>query len=64
MARVHLLQGRTDSAVALARHAFALSQQWRGNESLRNGSDILAQAYARRGDFAQAYRYQRLWVGL
>jgi two-component system NtrC family sensor kinase len=62
VARIYLLQGRTDSAVALAKHAFALSQQSRSNESLRTGSDILAQAYARRGDFAQAYRYQRLWV--
>ncbi|WP_460617849.1 tetratricopeptide repeat-containing sensor histidine kinase [Hymenobacter ruber] len=62
VARVYLLQGRTDSAVALAEHAFALSQPSRSNESLRNGSDILAQAYARRGDFANAYRYQRLWV--
>ncbi|WP_210514186.1 ATP-binding protein [Hymenobacter terricola] len=62
MARVYLLQGRTDSAMALARHAFALSQSSRSNESLRNGSDILAQAFAQRGDFANAYHYQRLWV--
>ena len=62
VARVYLLQGRTDSALALARHAFALSQQSRSNESLRNGSDILAQAYARQEDFANAYYYQRLWV--
>ena len=62
VARVYLLLGRTDSAVALARHAFALSQQSHSNESLRNGSDILAQAYARQGDFAQAYHFQRLWV--
>lgn len=62
VARVYLLQGRTDSAVALAKHAFTLSQQSRSNESLRNASDILAQAYARQGDFALAYRYQQLWV--
>jgi two-component system NtrC family sensor kinase len=62
VARVYLLQGRTDSAVALAKHAFALSQQSRSNEGLRDGSNILAQAYARGGDFASAYQYQRMWV--
>ena len=62
VARVYLLRGRTDSVLALARHAVASSQAARIKESVRNGSDILAQAYAQRGDFANAYRYQRLWV--
>ncbi|MDO7850725.1 tetratricopeptide repeat protein [Hymenobacter convexus] len=62
VARVHLQQGRPDSALALARHAFALSQQLHSKEGLRNGSELLAQAYARQGNYAQAYRYQGLWV--
>ncbi|GAB3574040.1 sensor histidine kinase [Hymenobacter daeguensis] len=62
VARIHLLLGRTDSALVLARHALALSQVSHNKESLRNGSDILAQAYAKLGDFANAYHYQRQWV--
>ena len=62
VAKVHLLLGRIDSALALAHHAVGLSQTARSKESMRNATDILAQAYARRGDFAQAYRYQRQWV--
>ena len=64
LARAYLLAGRTDSALILARQGFALSQSARGDskENLRNASDILAQAYARRGKFAEAYRYQRLWT--
>lgn len=62
VARIHLLLGHTDSALVLARHALELSQASHNKESLRNGSDILAQAYAKLGDFANAYHYQRQWV--
>ncbi|TPG71726.1 ATP-binding protein [Hymenobacter nivis] len=60
LARGFVLAGQPDSAVALARHALALSQQSRSNENIRNAGDILAQAYAQRRDFAQAYRYRNL----
>lgn len=64
VARAYLATNQLDSAVALARHGFQLSERWhtRSNANLSSASDILAQAYARRGDFAQAYRYQSLWV--
>ena len=62
VARVYLLQGQADSARALAYHAYALSQPTRSNESLRTACDLLARAYARQGNFAQAYRYQELWA--
>ena len=62
LARAHLLLGRPDSAIVLAQHGYALSLNPHSNENLRNGSDILAQAYARRGQFEQAYRYQGQWA--
>ncbi|MVN76201.1 tetratricopeptide repeat protein [Hymenobacter sp. HMF4947] len=62
LARAQLNLGRLDSALVLAQHGFALSQQARDNMGLANASDILARTYARRGDFAPAYHYQSLWV--
>jgi len=62
LARAQLSLGQLDSALMLAQHGFAFSQQARDNMGLSNASDILAQTYARRGDFAQAYHYQSLWV--
>ncbi|OGX81537.1 tetratricopeptide repeat-containing sensor histidine kinase [Hymenobacter coccineus] len=60
LARGFVLAHQPDSAVVLARHALALSQQSRSNENIRNAGDILAQAYAQRRDYAQAYRYRNL----
>ena len=64
LARAYLLAGQPDSAIALAKHGFVLNLPTRTGtkETLRNASDVLAQAYARRGQFADAYRYQSLWV--
>jgi two-component system NtrC family sensor kinase len=62
LARAQLNLGQPDSALVLAHHGFALSRQAHDNTGLSTASDILAQAYARRGDFAQAYHYQSLWV--
>ena len=62
VARVYLLQGQADSALALAHHAYALSLPTRSNESLRTACDLLARAYARQGNFGQAYRYKELWA--
>ncbi len=64
VARAYLATHQLDSAIALARHGFQLSERWhtRSNANLSSASSILAQAYARRGDFAPAYHYQSLWV--
>ena len=62
LARTYLAMARWDSAISLARRGFALSQPARNNQNLRNASDILAQAYAQQGQFARAYRFQRLLV--
>ena len=62
LARAYLVTEVLDSAIALGQHALALSQRARSNEDLRNATDILAQAYARRGDYVRAYLYQSQWV--
>jgi signal transduction histidine kinase len=61
LARAYLFSEQPDSAIALARHGFALSQATRSNETLRNASDVLAQAYAHSKQWEQAYHYHRLW---
>ena len=62
LARAYLFMRQPDSAIALARHGLALSQATRSNEGLRNASDVLAQAYAQRGQWEQAYHYHRQWA--
>ena len=62
LARAYLLARQPDSALALAQHSLQLSQRARSNENIRNASDLLAQASAQRGDFAEAYRYRNLQI--
>ncbi len=62
LARAQLGVGQLDSALVLAQHGFVLSQRVNDKTGLADASDILAQTYARRGDFAPAYHYQSLWV--
>lgn len=60
LARAYLLANQTDSVITLAEHALLLSQQSRSNASIRKASDLLAEAYAQRRNFEQAYRYRNL----
>jgi two-component system NtrC family sensor kinase len=62
LARVYLTTQQLDSAIILAQRGFSLTQPKHDNNNLRNASEILALAYAQRGDFRQAYHYQSLWV--
>ena len=62
LARAYLFAEQPDSTIALARHGFALAQATSSKESLRNASEVLAQAYAQIGQFEEAYRYHRLWA--
>ncbi|RZK32070.1 MAG: tetratricopeptide repeat protein [Hymenobacter sp.] len=62
LARVYLATGQLNSAIALAQHGFILSQDTQANAGLASASEILAQSYAQRQDFTQAYYYQSLWV--
>ena len=48
LARAYLMAHQTDSVLALAHHALALSQQTHSND-IRTASDVLALAYAARG---------------
>jgi signal transduction histidine kinase len=60
LADVYDKLGQPDSALALAQPSFALAQQISDKLTLRDASDLLARLYARRGDFAAAYRYKGL----
>jgi two-component system, NtrC family, sensor kinase len=60
LAHLHLLQNRPDSAVQLARRSFALSEPAGDIDNLSDAAGVLTQAYAQRGDFRQAFRYQAL----
>ena len=62
LARAYLLAHQTDSALVLAHHGLTLSQHTRSNDNIRTASDILAQAYAERSDFNEAYRYRTLYM--
>lgn len=62
LARAYLLAHQTDSALVLAQHSLALSQHTRSNDNIRTASDILAQTYAERSDFNEAYRYRTLYM--
>ena len=60
LARAFLLDQQPDSALALARHGLALSQEARNNNNIRKAAEILADAYAQNGNFEEAYRYRNL----
>jgi two-component system NtrC family sensor kinase len=60
LAQVYEKLGQPDSALAFAQPSFALAQQLSYKMTLRDASDLLARLYARRGDFAAAYRYRGL----
>ena len=60
LARAYLLANRLDSVLLLAHHALRLSQQTHSSENIRRASDLLAEAYAKRQSFKQAYRYRNL----
>jgi two-component system NtrC family sensor kinase len=64
LARIYLFINQPDSTILLAKRGYDLSKVAgaRNRENLGNASDILARAYAQKGDFAQAYHYQNLWI--
>ncbi|GGF14040.1 hypothetical protein GCM10011383_26610 [Hymenobacter cavernae] len=62
LAKLYLHTHQLDSALTLARHALQLSQQARSQTNLQDANKLLAQAYAQRGNFTEAYRHQRLYM--
>ena len=61
LARAHLHTGRPDSAVFYARRSLAATRRSGAREYSRDASQVLAQAAARRGRFAEAYHYEQLF---
>ncbi|RFP65592.1 hypothetical protein D0N36_07800 [Hymenobacter lapidiphilus] len=62
MARAQLRLRRPDSAIYYGRPGLQASQQRGVKEDIRDGSRVLAEASARLGRFADAYRYHRLFA--
>jgi two-component system NtrC family sensor kinase len=61
LARTFLHTGRPDSAISYALRSLQTTRRSGDRPSSRDASQVLAQASARRGDFAAAYRYEELF---
>ncbi len=62
LGRAHLQLLHPDSAIYYGQRGWHLSRQIGYKEATRDASDVLAQAYALKKDFAQAYRFQRAFT--
>ena len=62
LARAHLHTGRADSALIYAQTSLRASQRSGTKSVSREASEVLAKASAQLGRFADAYRYQQLFV--
>ena len=62
LGRYHLRAGSADSAIYYARQADQLAQQSQNRIRLRDATQILAQAYAQRHDYVNAYGYQTRYI--
>ena len=62
LARAQLHTGHPDSALYFGRTSLAASQRNGVRENIRDVSGVLAEASAQRGNFADAYRYHRLYA--
>ncbi|MCC3159852.1 histidine kinase [Hymenobacter sp. 15J16-1T3B] len=62
LARSSLGRGWPDSAVVYARRSLRESQLLHVPEGIRDAHEVLARAYARRGDFARAYQAQQQFM--
>jgi signal transduction histidine kinase len=61
LARTFLSIGQLDSAIIYAQRSLGTTRRSGAKEYSRDASQVLAQASARRGDFAAAYRYEQLF---
>ena len=62
LARAFLALHQPDSTLTLATHARQLGRQTRSNGHLATATELLAQAYAARGNYPAAYEQQRQFV--
>jgi two-component system NtrC family sensor kinase len=61
LALVFQLTNQPDSALILGQRSLQLARQAHSKDNIRDASEVLAKAYAQRGNYASAYRYQRLY---
>ena len=62
LARAYLKKGMTDSSIYYARHGLDLAKKRGTIEYMRDNSAALAEAYAYKKDFANAYRYHLQYI--
>ena len=62
LGQIYLSLNRPDRAVDYARQSLLVASNTGVKEYSRDASRVLAAAHARRGDWAEAYRYQSLFV--
>ena len=62
LGRIHLGLGRPDSAIVYARQSLLVARTIGGKEYSRDASQVLAEAYARRGNWAGAYANQNRYT--
>ncbi|MBC8151744.1 MAG: hypothetical protein H7Z72_02425, partial [Bacteroidetes bacterium] len=62
LAHAHLQANDPDSAVYYGERSWNLSRQIGYKEAARDASEVLAEAYARQKNFAQAYTFQRAYT--
>ena len=62
LARAHLQSGRADSAVIYGQRSWRLGQRIGYRETMRDASEVLAQAYAQQRNFSEAYQFQRAYT--
>ncbi|WP_460985310.1 tetratricopeptide repeat-containing sensor histidine kinase [Spirosoma fluminis] len=62
LAKLHYQTGRIDSAIYYGLQSWNLSRQIEYKEVARDASQVLAQAYARQGNFQRAFQYQQTYI--
>jgi signal transduction histidine kinase len=64
LAEAHVGLGQNDSAIVYGRRSLLAADAGGQRDISRNASEVLARAYAGRGDYGLAYQHQRRYVAL
>ena len=64
ISKVYNAQQRYPIALSYAQRCLALSQQLGGKKEIKNAAQTLSQIYAGMHNFAEAYKYQHLYISL
>jgi tetratricopeptide (TPR) repeat protein len=62
ISKVYNAQKRYPIALSYAQRSLALSRQLGGKKEIKNAAETLSQIYAGMQDFAEAYKYQHLYI--